>query len=69
MVVRKVYDVYYNLVHTLQNNGVIFTPFRSDDHSKAIHSWGMTNDGVIFTPFRSNISLQSPSLLGNDCME
>ena len=33
---------------------MIFTPFRSDDHSKAIHSWGVTNDGVIFTPFRSN---------------
>jgi len=25
-----------------KNDGVIFTPFRSDDHSKAIHSWGVT---------------------------
>jgi len=37
-----------------KNDGVIFTPFRSDDHSKAIHSWGVNNNGVIFTPFRSN---------------
>jgi len=53
MVVRKLY-IYDNLVHTLQKRGVIFTPFRGDDHSISIHSWGMTNNGVIFTPFRSN---------------
>ena len=27
---------------------------RSDNHSIAIHSWGVTNDGVIFTTLRSN---------------
>jgi len=25
-----------------KNDGVIFTPFRSNNHSKAIHFWGVT---------------------------